>query len=115
MNDLRVEADRWLNRDLKKAGRERTLVPPESFRKYFWDADWKDVTRHAALYEGFIVCRIADKGNEEALRWLLGRVSAGRIAEAVEKFRAVSRKSKMFRENVWRGNVKKPSGGLWHR
>ena len=82
------------------AGKERTLVPPESFRKYFWDADWEDLTGHADRYEDFIVCRIADKGNEEAVRWLLGRVSSFGIAEAVGRSRAVSRKSKLFWENA---------------
>jgi len=82
------------------AGIEPTLIPPESFRKYFWDADWEDLTEHSASYEDFIVYRIADKGNEEAVRWLLGRISAGRIAEAVGRSRAVSRKSKAFWENA---------------
>ena len=82
------------------AGKERTLVTPEPFRKYFWDADWEDLTGHADRYEDFIVCRIADKGNEEAVRWLLGRVSAFGVAEAVGRSRAVSRKSKQFRENA---------------
>lgn len=98
------------------AGKKRILVPPESFRKYFWDSDWEDLTGHADRYEGFIVCRIADKGDEEAVRWLLGRISACRISEAVWKSRAVSRKSKLFWENVWRGNVKIQGGGRgpWH-
>jgi hypothetical protein len=85
---------------VKRAGKERTLVPPESFRKYFWDANWEDLVGNADRYEDFILCRIADKGGEEAVRWLLGRVSAGRIAEAVGRSRSVSRKSKLFWKNA---------------
>ena len=85
---------------VKPAGKERTLVPPESFRKYFWDADWEDLAGHTERYEDFIMCRIADKGDEEAVRWLLSRVSVGRIAEAVGRSCSVSRKSKLFWENA---------------
>jgi hypothetical protein len=35
---------------VKAAGKKRTLVPPESFRKYFWDSDWEDLTGHADRY-----------------------------------------------------------------
>ena len=69
---------------------------PESFRKYFWDVDWNDLNQHADTYEDFILCRIADKGDLEAARWLAGRVPAKRIADAVDRSRTVSEKSRRF-------------------
>jgi hypothetical protein len=76
------------------------LIPPESFRKYFWDCDWEDLTGNADRYRDFIICRIADKGNDEAIAWLLGKISAQTIADSVGKSRTVSAKSKSFWENA---------------
>jgi hypothetical protein len=85
---------------MKPAEMEHPLVPPESFQKYFWDADWEDLTGNAGRYRNFIICRIADKGNDEAIAWLLDKVSSRSIADAVGKSRTVSAKSKSFWENA---------------
>jgi hypothetical protein len=81
-------------------GNDPVLVPPESFRKYFWDADWNDLNRNAEVYKEFILCRIADKGDLEAVRWLVRRVSAAQIADTVARSRTVSEKSRNFWKNA---------------
>jgi hypothetical protein len=79
---------------------KNVLVPPEPFQKYFWDSDWEDLTGNADRYRDFIICRIADKGNDEAIAWLLGKITAQTIADSVGKSRTVSAKSKSFWENA---------------
>jgi hypothetical protein len=69
---------------------------PESLKKYFWDVDWDELNRQADRFEDFIVCRIADKGDGEAVRWLTRRFPAVRIADAVGRSRSVSGKTRCF-------------------
>jgi hypothetical protein len=65
-------------------------------RKYFWDVDWKELTSGAGSFDDFIICRVADKGDVEAVRWLTGLFSAKRIRDAVAGSRAVSEKTRRF-------------------
>jgi hypothetical protein len=69
---------------------------PDTLRKYFWDVDWEELASGAESFEDFIICRVADKGDVEAVRWLAGRFTAKRIGDAVAGSRAVSEKTRRF-------------------
>jgi hypothetical protein len=71
-------------------------ILPESFRKYFWDVDWNDLNQHTDAYQDFILCRIADKGDLEAARWLVCRIPVAYIADVVDCSRTVSEKTRRF-------------------
>jgi hypothetical protein len=79
---------------------EKSVQIPESLRKYFWDVNWEDFKLQAGLFEDFIMCRIADKGNMEAVRWLMDRYTIDRISDAVIRSRTVSGKTRLFWEHA---------------
>lgn len=67
-------------------------------KKYFWDVNWIELT--TGPFDDFIVCRIADKGDEEAVRWLAGLYPVDRIADAISRSRTVSGKTRRFWEHA---------------
>ena len=75
---------------------------PDEFRKYFWDVDWEDLNRNMKRFMPFIVSRIADKGNLQAIAWLKQFLDTTSIAEMVFQSQNISRKTRLFWERYAR-------------
>ncbi|HIE53138.1 MAG TPA: hypothetical protein EYP85_15410 [Armatimonadetes bacterium] len=69
---------------------------PESLHRYFWDV--KAETLDADRYAQFVMERLLEYGDEEALRWLYKRFGRQRIREVVCHSRRLSRRT----ANFWR-------------
>lgn len=62
--------------------------------------NWEDLKLHGGLFEDFIICRVADKGDQEAVRWLVGFYKADKVADAIRRSRTVSGKTRRFWEHA---------------
>lgn len=68
---------------------------PAHFRKYFWDCPFEELSLEK--YPRFIVARILNFGDWEAVSWLFARGGRELIAKAVKNGRYVNHKT----ENFW--------------
>lgn len=67
---------------------------PKFLAGYFWDVDFKKIdAKQSAPY---IVHRILDKGNDEAIRWMFKSYDKNLIKEIVTKRRGFSPKTANF-------------------
>lgn len=67
---------------------------PEFLKPYFWDVNFRSLD--AEKDRTFILKRVIDRGNTQALRWTLDRYSVESIKEIVFKSRDISRKTANF-------------------
>lgn len=68
---------------------------PESFRPYFWDVNFEELT--ADKNPAFVVLRVVDLGNTSALKWIVERYGLEFVKKVILKSRAISRKT----ANYW--------------
>jgi len=80
-------------------GDDGTDPTADGFQIYFWDVDWQDFRDHAELYKDFLICHLADKGNEQAFRWLKENFSLLDVGQIVLRSRQISPKTRRFWEN----------------
>lgn len=67
---------------------------PASLHKYFWDVDVEKLDSNNKPY--FIINRLLDKGNDEAVKWVRGNYSENQIKETFKNTRDFSPKVGRF-------------------
>ena len=67
---------------------------PKSLHKYFWDVDIKKLDPDKKPY--FVINRLLDKGNVEAVKWVRGNYTESQIKETFKRFRDFSPKVARF-------------------
>lgn len=67
---------------------------PESFRPYFWDVKFEDID--IQKNPQFVLKRIIDRGNTDALLWVLERFNVNEIKNLVLTSRDLSRRTGSF-------------------
>lgn len=77
-------------------------VIPKDLRAYFWDTDPRklSLTRHAT----WIIERILEWGNPEAVRWLRQQYSDRELMRVLDKSRSISHKSWHFWKIIFTKN-----------
>ena len=91
---------------------------PEFLYQYFWDVNAKELTTE---HDGrFVMERILEKGNEQAVAWLNETFSRTDLEAVVRESRRLSPKSRNYwglLYNLW--STENPSarmrGGIWQR
>ena len=68
-------------------------IPPE-LHKFFWDVDVKKLDPSEKPY--FVIQRLLDKGDVEAVRWVRGNFSDKIIQQTLKTYRDFSLKSASF-------------------
>jgi len=72
----------------------QTLPPPPVVARFFCEIEWED--RIADEYPFYVVERLIENGNMEAVRWVRERYGDDFIREVVCRSRRVSRKTARF-------------------
>lgn len=67
---------------------------PKSLHHYFWDVDVKKLDPKKKPY--FVISRLLDKGNVEAVRWVRKNYSDKIISETLQNYRDFSLRSGSF-------------------
>jgi hypothetical protein len=67
---------------------------PESLRPFFWDVDFESLSLHNFSY--FIISRLMEHGDDEALRFLMRAFSRLELRETLRTSRSISRRSRKF-------------------
>ncbi|MFA4028826.1 MAG: hypothetical protein GDYSWBUE_000890 [Candidatus Fervidibacterota bacterium] len=80
---------------LQRQGKTMKVLPKELHR-YFWDTDPTKV--NLRLHRQFIIERLLEFGDEEAIRWLRRTFGDDAIGEVVQKSRRLSKRT----ANFWR-------------
>lgn len=68
---------------------------PESLRKFFWDVD--PFTLDEEKHKHFILERLLELGNDEAIAWVMRHFPPDDIIEVVKTSRKISRRT----ANLW--------------
>ncbi len=66
---------------------------PDYLKKYFWDVDF---TRLSEKDSRFIINRLMDHGDEQAVQYLLNNFSRDQMTNIVKHSRSLSRRSRGF-------------------
>jgi hypothetical protein len=69
---------------------------PRRLHQFFWDAD--PVKIHLRQHAAYIIARLLEHGDLEAIRWLLANYTEPEIASVVKQSQQLSRKT----ANFWR-------------
>lgn len=72
---------------------------PKQFHSLFWDVDV--ATLDAKEYPQYVIGRVLEYGNEEAVRWLQGIFSEAQIKNVVASERRLSPKTANFWATVY--------------
>jgi len=67
---------------------------PKSLHKYFWDVDVKKLDPEKKPY--FVISRLLDKGNIEAVKWVRENYEDDLVKETLQKYKDFSLKSASF-------------------
>ena len=67
---------------------------PMFLKPYFWDVDFESLT--VSKNPAFVILRVIDRGNTDALRWLVKQYGLEPIRDIVIKSREISRKTAGF-------------------
>ncbi|SPF32169.1 hypothetical protein SBDP1_1020007 [Syntrophobacter sp. SbD1] len=67
---------------------------PESLRPFFWDVDFEGLSVQNFSY--FIISRLMEHGDDEALRFLMRTYSRRELGETLSTSRSISRRSRKF-------------------
>jgi len=67
---------------------------PEQFSRFFWDTNLSDLD--IAKNTFFIVERLLERGDTEAITWMLKTYSAAQVMKVLQKSRSLSRRSARF-------------------
>jgi len=73
---------------------------PEFFKKYFWDCDFENISLQE--YSVFIIERILNFGNSDAIRWLMSNVDEESIRKIVRSSRNLNKKTKNYWEIMFK-------------
>ncbi len=73
-------------------------VLPSVLRPYLWDVDSNAVD--PSVHSVFLIERILEAGDEDAIRWLFATYSRKQVAEVLQVTRRISRRSAGFWANV---------------
>ena len=79
-------------------------IPP-SLHHYFWDVNVKKLDPEKKAY--FVISRLLDKGNIEAVRWVRAHYSDDKIKETLENYRDFSLRGASFWALVYKFSLKK--------
>ena len=71
------------------------MKPPKFLRKYFWDVNFDSLD--ASQYPYFIIGRILEYGDKEAVKWMIKNFKKTQIKQTLIKRRGLSAKS----ANYW--------------
>jgi hypothetical protein len=80
-----------------KAG-DSTLPPPAGVARFFCEIQWED--RIADEYPFYVVERLIENGNMEAVRWVRRRYGDDFLREVVCRSRNISRQTARYWQNV---------------
>lgn len=75
---------------------------PASLHRYFWDHPANKINKE--IHSFFIIERLLEVGNDNAIRWILRNYPQQKIIEVVKKSRLLSRKTAIFWKNYFRLN-----------
>lgn len=67
---------------------------PKFLKTYFWDVDFKGINPQKSAQ--YVIARLIDKGNDEAIRWLFKNYPKDLIKEVVTNRRGFSAKTANF-------------------
>ena len=67
---------------------------PVFLKRYFWDVDFEGL--NLSKRQDFIILRLLECGDVEAIRWLLKNISADDIKRVISTYRGLSSKSAYF-------------------
>ena len=67
---------------------------PRMVEKYFWDCNFEELT--IALHGDFIVERILNFGDDNAVRWLFDHTTSANIKKVAQHSRNLSEKTRNF-------------------
>lgn len=67
---------------------------PESLRPFFWDVDFDGLSLRDFSY--FIIARLMEHGDEEAMRFLMHAFNRRELGEVLKTSRSISRRSRKF-------------------
>ena len=73
---------------------------PEFLKKYFWDCDFENISLRE--YPFFIIERILNFGNSDAIRWLMSNVDEESIRKIVKSSRNLNKKTKNYWEIMFK-------------
>ena len=73
---------------------------PEFLKKYFWDCDFENISLRE--YPFFIIERILNYGNSDAIRWLMSNVDEESIRKIVKSSRNLNKKTKNYWEIMFK-------------
>jgi hypothetical protein len=68
---------------------------PEHLRSLFWDVDFDQLRVEG--HERYVIERVLEYGDDEAIRWLRRTFSSSAIADTVRRSRRISRRT----ANLW--------------
>ncbi len=67
---------------------------PENLHRYFWENKPDDIDQ--AKHSAYIIERLLEHGNDEAVRWVITTYSRSEVAEVVLQSKRISRKTGNF-------------------
>ena len=67
---------------------------PETYRKYFWDCRFDELTLEK--YASFIIERLLNYGNEDSIKWIVKKVNKSLLETVVNKSRNLDKKTKNY-------------------
>lgn len=73
---------------------------PAFLHRYFWDCPVNKINKEEHSF--FIIERLLEVGNDDAIRWTLRNYSQKGITDVVKKSHAISRKTANFWKNYFR-------------
>ena len=75
---------------------KKALRLPKKFKEYFWDVDFKKISFKP--FNKYVLERIMNLGDFDALKWLLKEVPKSAIEEVLKTGRELDKKTR----NYWR-------------
>ncbi len=78
---------------------------PKSLHRYFWDVNVKKLDPKRKPY--FVISRLLDKGDIEAVRWVRKHYSDKEIKETLKNYRDFSLRSASFWALIYNFSLKK--------
>ncbi len=75
------------------------IIVPEQFKHLFWDID--DDTLQLKKHRKYIIARVLEYGNEEAIGWLKSLYADKEIKEVIKFERRLSRRSATFWAHIF--------------
>jgi len=77
-----------------QARRDTLDALPSMLQKYFWDCDFGALSMRE--HRRFIIERVLNFGDDDAVRWLFAHINRASIANVLEHSRNLSEKTRNF-------------------